>query len=144
MDIRQQIQIVNSAICRVTELYGIWAKKNGMSYNTMMTLYALNQNKVYTQKQISDEWLIPKQTVNTVVKDLEKQGFIRFEHSNNDKKQKIIILTEKGKSFADEKLKSLYKMEENAMMAMGEDKRKMLIDGNLAFLEFFENEVFYE
>lgn len=30
-------------------------------------------------KQIADEWLIPKQTVNTVIKELERLGYISFE-----------------------------------------------------------------
>ena len=72
MHIRQQMEIINTCNCRITELYGEWAKQHGMSYHAMITLYALNQDRKCTQKQIAEEWLIPKQTVNTVVKELER------------------------------------------------------------------------
>ena len=42
-----------------------------------MTLYALDQDEGCTQKEIAKTWLIPKQTVNTVVKELERQGFLK-------------------------------------------------------------------
>ena len=77
MNIRQQMEIINTCNCRITELYGEWAKQHGMSYHAMITLYALNQDRKCTQKQIAEEWLIPKQTVNTVVKELERQGFLK-------------------------------------------------------------------
>ena len=75
MNARQQVEQMCVCLCRQEALYGEWAKAHGMSYNTVMTLYALAQARGCTQKQIAEEWLIPKQTVNTIVKELERQGF---------------------------------------------------------------------
>ncbi len=63
MELHAKMEQLNTCICKMTELYRTWAKRHGMSYNTMMTLYALGQSRKCTQKQIADEWLIPKQTV---------------------------------------------------------------------------------
>ena len=79
MNLREQNELICTCICRQTELYCEWAKRCGMSYNTMMTLYALHLEPGITQKAITQGWLLPKQTVNTVVKELQRQGYVRLE-----------------------------------------------------------------
>ena len=37
------------------------------------------------QKEIAKTWLIPKQTVNTVVKELERQGYVFFQTGKKGK-----------------------------------------------------------
>ena len=76
MTIRQQMKLLCTCLCRQDELYAAVSKRHGLSYHTAMTLYALDQDEGCTQKEIAKTWLIPKQTVNTVVKELERQGYI--------------------------------------------------------------------
>ncbi|MDO4270587.1 MAG: MarR family transcriptional regulator [Eubacteriales bacterium] len=140
MEIRAQMELFNTCFCKVNELYREWAKRNGMSYNTMMTLYALGESRGATQKQIADDWLIPKQTVNTVVKDLEKRGLVRFEPLPGGR-QKAVCLTEAGRAFADACLKTLYESEERAMRSLGGELSEAFLRGNLAYTEAFEKEV---
>lgn len=140
MDIRAQMELFNTCFCKVNELYREWAKQNGMSYNTMMTLYALGQQQGCTQKQIADGWLIPKQTVNTVVKELEKRGMVRFEPLPGGK-QKAVCLTESGQIYADRCLKTLYESEERAMRSLGDALAEAFLRGNLAYAEALEKEV---
>ena len=80
MTAREQNEIICTCICRQTELYGEWARCHGMSYNTMMTLYALDLRDGVTQKEITEGWLLPKQTVHTVVKELERRGYVRLDN----------------------------------------------------------------
>ena len=77
MTIRQQMKLLCTCLCRQDELYAAVSKRHGLSYHTAMTLYALDQDEGCTQKEIAKTWLIPKQTVNTVVKELERQGFLK-------------------------------------------------------------------
>lgn len=141
MTIRQQVERICTCLCRQTELYGTWAKRHGMSYNTAMTLYALDQDLGQTQRQIAQDWLLPKQTVNTVVKDLERRGLVVFE-SGKDQKEKVVRLTAAGKRFAAENLGELYALEERAMAAVGAKLAAALTAGTVAFTEAFEKEVY--
>ena len=53
-------------------MYEEWAKAHGLSSNGVLVLYSLhNDNGECTQKSISQKWYIPKQTVNTKLKDLQ-------------------------------------------------------------------------
>lgn len=140
MDTRQQTDLIIASMCRQTELYGEWAKKNGMSYNRMMILYVLDRGGGCTQTQITQGWMIPKQTVNTVVKELERKGCVRLQ-AGRDQKEKQVCLTESGKALAREKLEELYQIEERAMAAIGPDLCQALVDANLAFAEALAAEV---
>ena len=105
-----------------------------MSYNTMMTLYALGQSRKCTQKQIADEWLIPKRTVNTVIKELERLGYISFEPLPAGK-QKVVCLTESGRAYADNCLHELYEVETRALRSLGQPLTDIFVQCNLAFVE---------
>lgn len=140
MELRAKMEQLNTCICKMTELYLTWAKRHGMSYNTMMTLYALGQSRKCTQKQIADEWLIPKQTVNTVIKELERLGYISFEPLPGSK-QKVVCLTESGRAYADSCLHELYEMETRALRSLGQPLTDIFIECNLAFVERLDEEV---
>lgn len=140
MDLRQQMEVITACICRVTELYGDWARQHGMSYNLLMTLYAIKQNQPCTQKQIAREWMIPKQTVNTIVKDLERQGFVCFS-SGRDQKEKLVSFTQAGNAYAAKTLEELYQMEDRVMERMGPQICQALVDSNVAFAQALADEV---
>ena len=62
-------------IYRQNELYDIWAKKNRMKPSTVAVLYLLDQFETCTQGWISKIYLLPKQTIHTVVQErLRPQG----------------------------------------------------------------------
>ena len=85
MTVRQQMKELCSCLCRQDELYATLARRHGMSFHTALTLYALDQDGGCTQKQIAENWLIPKQTVNTVVKDLERRGYVSLRAGRDQK-----------------------------------------------------------
>lgn len=63
MNTRQQMAAINTYISQSNMLYGEWAKQHGVSYNMLMILCTLDAGPC-TQKQVSESWMIPKQTVN--------------------------------------------------------------------------------
>lgn len=53
-------------------------------------MYALNDEKIHTQKQICEQFSIPKTTkttINTIVKELIEKGLIVFESGKNLKEK---------------------------------------------------------
>ena len=62
-----------------TAMYEEWSKDQGLSSNGVFALYSFYEsNGRCTQKMISEKWNIPKQTVNTILKDFQKKGYIRI------------------------------------------------------------------
>lgn len=143
MTIREQMKLFCTCLCRQDELYAALARRQGISYHTAMTLYALDQDQGCTQKQIAENWMIPKQTVNTVVKDLERRGFVEL-RTGRDQKEKLVFFTPGGQIFAREALREVYETEERAVAVMGRERFHEMVEANRAFTEAFSAEVRHE
>lgn len=140
MNTRQQMELINTYMCQSTALYGEWARRHGMSYNMFMVLYALDMAGQCTQKQISESWMIPKQTVNTVIKDLERRGYLCFA-AGQGQREKLVCFTEAGRAFAKETLEEMYQMEDRVLERMGPELCEMVLKSERAFAEALAGEV---
>ena len=95
-------------------MYYRFAKMSEVKDNTLELLYALHDGKPHSQKQICDEWLIPKTTLNTIVKELIADGMVVLIKGDRSK-EKIITLTESGKKFAEVTLEKCIEAEKSAL-----------------------------
>lgn len=91
------------------------ARSSGVSWHTLSLLYALDDGQPHSQKQICQEWLIPKTTINTVVKSCEKAGYVTLQAMPGRTRQRQICLTEAGRDYAKQTLDGMYRAEEAAM-----------------------------
>ena len=97
----------------VDSLYHQAALKLGVSDSVLLILYMLYVNgekcllyDIYKMSGIS------KQTINSAIRKLEKEEIVYLE--KHDKKTKMVYLTEKGKSFANQTAARLFEAEYNA------------------------------
>lgn len=74
---------------RIDGLYYMAARALGISENMLSLLYALLDGRPRSQKQICEELLIPKTTLNTVTRECLAAGHI----SLGEGKEKLIELT---------------------------------------------------
>lgn len=120
-------------------VYEEWANAHGMSYNSLLVLSALHEGgNDCTQKKISQMWLIPKQTVNMILKDFEKNGLVELSPMQSDKRNKLIKLTAAGQKYADSIISELRKAELSVIEEIGIERMKLLNDGNALFVELFK------
>lgn len=70
---REAIRRIMISINKIDELYERVQRKAGVKGNTVWVLYALDDGKPHSQKQIYEEWIIPKITLNTIVKSAAKK-----------------------------------------------------------------------
>ena len=141
MNIREQIKLVNRALSGTLDLYGVWAKKHGLNYNALVIVYTLDDCQTCTQKQICQWWALPKQTVHGILLDFEKKGYLTITANTENKRERLVAFTEKGKAFAASILEPLYKMEEKAMKKMGQEQRAQLIACNTNYYELLKEEM---
>ena len=95
--------------------YYRWAKRSNVTLNTLDLLYALDDGLPHSQKQICEEWLIPKTTINTAVKSCRDAGYITLEPMPGHPKQRQLCLTEAGRAYARDALADLHAAEDRAM-----------------------------
>lgn len=113
---QEYVRRIVLAINCIERTYTIKSKWMGIKANTLYLLYALNDGKKHTQKDIADEWLIPRTTLNTIIKECEADGYIKLEPIPKTKRELHIRLTSTGKKFAQKILDPIYQAEEQAML----------------------------
>ena len=75
----EQLNQYYDAWLQYNNVYEEWAKAHGLSVNCLLVLCAIyDSENGCTQKKISGQWLIPKQTINMVSKDLQRKGFVEL------------------------------------------------------------------
>lgn len=97
--------------------YYRWAVQSGVTPHTLDLLYALDDGLPHSQKQICEEWAIPKTTINTVVKACQTAGYITLAPMPDQPRQRQLCLTPAGLAYARQTLEELYIMENQAMAA---------------------------
>lgn len=126
-DYSERIRKLMIATNKIDGVYYYFAKRLGLKENELALLYALSDGRAYTQKEICELWLIPKTTLNTVVRDCLRQGYIRFcpgEHP----KEKRMQLTPEGETYADGALARIREAENRAMGAALEKFSAVFVD----------------
>ncbi len=113
--IRDKVRRLMLAVNIIDEVFAYGAKKTGITENALAVLYALDDGEVHTQSKICESWLIPKSTINTIVKDWANKGYIELIPGRNIK-EKSIQLTELGKDYASSVLLSIYTLEDLALI----------------------------
>lgn len=112
---REEIRRIMIAVSVMDGIYDIIAKKIGITENKLVLLYALDDGELHSQKEISEQWLIPKTTLNTIIKECVEEGYV-FLNASSGKKEKEICLTKKGKEYEKNILYKVYEIEGQAMV----------------------------
>lgn len=110
---REKIRRLMIAVDKIDEAYYKTLKTLGIKDNAFVLFYAIADGKHYSQKNICDEWSIPRTTLNTIVQEYVMKKYIKLVSTGH--KEKEIILTETGKNFIKEILTPIFKAEEKAI-----------------------------
>lgn len=111
-------------------IYERWAKAHGLTVNTLFVFYTINENEgICTQQFISEKLLLPKQTINSILQTIQKNGYIQMTADENDKRNKLISLTHYGKQYIEKLLGELYRFEEDAFTSMDDQQRTDMLEG---------------
>lgn len=135
------IQEINSVVERTDYLYEKWAKQHGINSYVLQIMYMIYASGINKQKDIVEKYGMPKQTVNTVIVELQKKGYIRLIPDENDKRSKIIILTDEGRRYAENIVNPLLNCEKEVLAEMGEERVEMLISTMNQYAELLEQKI---
>ncbi|MMZ49466.1 MarR family protein [compost metagenome] len=110
-------------------LYDEYAKKNGLLMKTLLVLNALYYAKDgMTQKEISKRTFNTKQTVNLIIKNLLHDGYVTSEEDPEDKRNKLIHMTDKGREYARKPVVHITWAEDTAMSMFTPEEQEQLVN----------------
>ena len=104
-------------------------------------LYTLAKDGRSTQKKISEEWLIPKQTVFNVCKDFRQKGLVQIGEQSTDKRERAMSLTQKGHDVADPIVRASDELGERVFARLGEKNAEKLFSLLTRFCEICDKEI---
>ena len=103
-----------------------YSRKEGISYTTFKILGVIFTTENCTQKYIYETISIPKQTINAAITDFYKKGYVKLTEPPEDRRVKIIRLTEKGKKYAENIFSKILDCECKTIKEVGEKEIKTL------------------
>lgn len=138
-----QIREFNKLYYKINGLYARFDNAIGINSSLFKVLHALYVSELRTQKDIMQSYEMPKQTINNVIASLQKQDFIDISSSENDGRERILTLTERGAEYAKAFIAEYTAFEKRVYQKLGTRKLSALIQ-ICADIEKAFNEVFNE
>ena len=128
----------------LSRIYEDYARKCGISYNSLYILSAIQQTENCTQKFICEKTLLPKQTVNNVISAFYKSGYIELLELPENRRIKTIHLTEKGMEYADTLIPHIHQADQRAMQTLTEEQQDTLLRLIGTYVSAFRKEMLGE
>ena len=114
-DIHDTVRQLVIAMNNLDQIYSASTTKIGRQPSELWLMYALDDGEPHSQKQICDEWGIPRTTLNTTIKKCEAAGHLTLSPISGKRREMQICLTENGKAYAKSLLDVIYLAESRAM-----------------------------
>lgn len=121
-------------------LYVEYAKRHGILMKTLLTVNALYYAEDgLTQKQICDHTSQAKQTINLIISHLLDDGYVTVTEVPENKRTKIVKLTEEGRVWCKETVLRVTWAEETAMNMLSPEEQEQLVLLARKYTENFAN-----
>ena len=144
MTLEEKTRAFCNAWQSISMIYEDYARKSGISYNSLYILNAIQQIKDCTQKQICEKTMLPKQTVNNVVTAFYKSGYIELREFPENRRIKTIHLTKKGQQYANELITHIHQADKVAMGVLTEEQQDTLLSLMDTYVLAFRKEMLGE
>ncbi len=106
-----------------------WCKKNNISYvGANLLLSIKDSNGKSEPTKLSEELLIPKQSITSMLDKLEKKGYILRTHSAKDRRKINISLTDCGKKIVQTIQEAFIVTEEEILKHLKQDEINTMLN----------------
>lgn len=122
-------------------LYHRLARSCGLSDCAFWLLYTLRaEESSMTQTQLCELLSLSKQTVNSALKKLVGQGYLRLEAADGNLKNKQVLITEAGDAFLSRTVDQVFGVENAAGSHLTAEERTDLLTLSQKLLDAFQAE----
>lgn len=142
MDIENYIKQLDRTMKEYDSIYHNAAVKYGLSDSAMWILFVVSDaGKAYTQQDLCRECWFPKQTINTALNNLIKDGCAELEAIPGTRNRKRIILTDKGRELAENTVDRLKKAEQAAFGRFTDEELNGYLDMSERINRYLREEI---
>ena len=127
--LKRQLARFNHIMQGIERIYEDYAKSVGLTYMSLTVLQIISYAETpCTQKEICEQSHYNKQIVNSIIRGFTDKGYLAFREVESDRRNKHVLLTEKGKAYATEILAPLCGIEQKAITVLSKKERESLLD----------------
>lgn len=127
MQSRKYISMYNQLLKACDTVYHNAAAAAGLSDCAFWILYAVQDaDHVCTQSEICDDSSLPRQTVNSALKKLEKDGYLTLQRIGGSV-SKSIHLTDAGRALVQQHLIPVMEAEQRACAAFTDEEKQQFL-----------------
>ena len=132
---RNKISQIYETVKRINRVYEVWAGKHGLTLYEMQIYYVIWEREKHkiTQKELSKQLDAPKTSINSIIKKQLKTGRIEMSVNPLNKREKIIVLTKEGETFAKESICPLFQYEEEAASEFSDNEWEIAMNTQTKF-----------
>lgn len=120
-----ELKFFRETLNDLESVYSQFSKICGLSNAEYWCLILICEGTT-TQRDISEQLSLSRQTVNSAFKLLVKKGLVRLEPVENNLRIKQARLTKEGEKFAEKCMDSVHNIEEKVWFTLEEDERLQL------------------
>lgn len=125
---QQMLVRFNRLFKRMDDCYRQAAKASGLPECTFWILYFLREDAApITQHELCQRMLQAKQTVNTALKKMEADGWIRLSPAPADRRSRLLELTPSGQEVARRTADVVLKAEKEAYACFSASERQLYL-----------------
>ncbi len=126
---RDKIDRIYETVRKINQVYEIWAGKHGLTSYEMQIYYVILQREgmTITQKELCMELDAPKTSINSIIKKQLGTGNIEMKVNPDNRREKIISLTDRGREFAENLIQPLLQYEEETAAMLDDDEMEAAI-----------------
>ena len=140
---RDKIDRIYESVRKINQAYEIWASDHGLTLYEMQIYYVMlrNEKTAITQKDLCLELDAPKTSINSIIKKQLKTGYIEMNVNPQNKREKMISLTESGQKFAKKLIQPLFQYEEEVAAMLDDDEMEAAIVAQNRFADLLLGKV---
>lgn len=110
-------------------VYEKWAARRGVTFNVFNMLTMLyEQAEPLSQAELCRRLHLSKQTVASVIDSLEKRGMAVRRVAQDDRRSRVVVLTEAGSAAARELSEAVKRFEIRALSMLRPEEREAMVD----------------
>lgn len=92
-DMRQLMRTFSIALNNIDKIYCSDVPQIGVKESMLRLLYALDDGEGHSQRELCEKWAFSKTTLNTTIKQAEKDGYLTLVPIPGKRREMTICLT---------------------------------------------------
>lgn len=139
-DIDERLKQLNGMLCEIDSIYqSLLATKNVSDSEFVVMIAILSLGEGCLQKEIAENSYMSKKTINSTIKKLEKEGYIKLKAGKYPNMH--IYFTKQGLMHIENNILPIIDVEEKVLKNMSEEEFERLIIGYSKYISNFKEQV---